>query len=84
MFIRLFKKYSLSQLRLPKLHNWRYHIITMIKEYGAINGFTTETYETLHKDAVKNPYRASNKRQPTDQMIKTVGGDASYLICITN
>lgn len=47
----------------------------MIKEYGAINGFTTETYETLHKDAVKNPYRASNKRQPTDQMIKTVGCD---------
>jgi hypothetical protein len=44
----------------------------MIKEYGAINGFTTETYETLHKDAVKKPYRASNKRQPTDQMIKTV------------
>ena len=26
-----------------------------IKEYGAINGFTTETYETLHKDAIKNP-----------------------------
>jgi hypothetical protein len=42
----------------------------MIKEYGAINGFTTETYETLHKDAVKKPYRASNKRQLTDQMIK--------------
>jgi len=61
---------------LPKLHNWRYHIIASIKEYGAINGFTTETYETLHKDAVKKPYRASNKRQPTDQMIKTVGFDS--------
>ena len=45
----------------------------MIKEYRAINGFTTETYKTLHKDTVKKPYRASNKRQPTDQMIKTVG-----------
>ena len=43
-----------------------------IKEYGAINGFTTETYETLHKDAVKKPYRASNKRNAMDQMIKTV------------
>jgi len=45
----------------------------MIKEYGAINGFTTETYKTLHKDAVKKSYRASNKRKATDQMIKTVG-----------
>ena len=61
-----------SDLKLPKLHNWHYYVITTIKEYGAINGFTTETYETLHKDAIKKPYRASNKCQPTDQMIKTV------------
>ena len=76
LFVELFQKYSPSDLKLPKLHNWRYHIIASIKEYGAINGFTTETYETLHKDAVKKPYRASNKRQPTDQMIKTVGFDS--------
>jgi len=31
-----------------------------------------ETYESLHKDAVKKPYRASNKREPTGQMIRTV------------
>ena len=72
MFVKLFKKYSKSDLRLPKLHNWSYHIIASIKEHGAINGFTTETYETLHKDAVKKPYRASNKRDATNQMIKTV------------
>lgn len=71
-FVNLFQKYSPSELRLPKLHNWCYHVIPTIKEYGAINGFTTETYESLHKDAVKKPYRASNKRQATDQMIKTV------------
>jgi len=71
-FCKLFKKYSPSELRLPKLHNWCYHIIPTIKEYGAINGFTTETYESLHKDSVKKPYRASNKRKATDQMIKTV------------
>ena len=68
LFVKLFKKYSPSELRLPKLHNWCYHI----KEYYAINGFTTETYESLHKDSVKKPYRASNKRKATDQMIKTV------------
>src|SRR5271154_1033078 len=75
-FVNQFKKYSPSGLHLPKLHNWCYHVIPIIKEYGAINGFTTETYESLHKDAVKKPYRASNKRNATDQMIKTV----SYLI----
>jgi len=71
-FTKLFKDYSPSELRLPKLHNWCYHITTAIREYGAINSFMTETYETLHKDAIKKPYRASNKRRPTDQMIKTV------------
>ncbi len=72
-FVELFAMFSPSELRLPKLHNWCYHIIPAIKEYGAINGFTTETYESLHKDAVKKPYRASNKREPTGQMIRTVG-----------
>ena len=71
-FVKLFKAYSPSQLQLPKLHNWCYHIISTIQEYGVINGFTTETYESLHKDTVKNPYRASNRRNATDQMIKTV------------
>src|SRR6266516_5283266 len=73
LFVKLFQKYLPSDLKLPKLHNWCYHVITTIKEYGAINRFTTETYEILHKDAVKKPYRASNKRNATDQMIKTVG-----------
>lgn len=79
LFVKLFQKYSPSGLKLPKLHNWCYHIITSIKEYGAINGFTTETYESLHKDSVKKPYRASNKRNATDQMIKTV---STVHICI--
>ena len=72
LFVKLFKKYSPSELRLPKLHNWCYHIIPTIKEYGAINGFTTETYESLHKDSVKKPYRASNKRDATGQIIQAV------------
>ena len=77
-FVKLFKVYSPSELRLPKLHNWCYHVIMAIKEHGAINGFTTKTYETLHKDAVKNPYRASNRRNATDQMIRTV---SVYFTC---
>jgi hypothetical protein len=70
--VKLFKDYSRSGLKLPKLHNWMYHIVSSIEEFGAINGFTTETYEFLHKDYVKNPYRASNKREAIGQMINTV------------
>ena len=71
-FVKLFREYSPSELKLLKLHNWCYHITTAIREYGAINGFTTETYESLHKDSVKKPYRASNKREAMGQMIQTV------------
>ncbi len=51
---------------------WRYHTINTIRRYSAINGLTTETYETLHKNWVKNPYRISNKKNVLDQIIKTV------------
>uniref|UniRef100_U9UFB6 Uncharacterized protein n=3 Tax=Rhizophagus irregularis TaxID=588596 RepID=U9UFB6_RHIID len=71
-FVKLFKTFSRSELRLPKLHMWRYHTIQTIKRYGAINGLTTETYETLHKNWVKNPYRISNKKNVLDQIIKTI------------
>jgi len=70
--VKLFHEYSPSELKLLKLHNWCYHIVAAIKEYSVINGFTTETYEYLHKDTVKKSYQASNKRHATDQMIQTV------------
>jgi len=40
--------------------------------YGAINGYTTETYETLHKDFVKIPYRSSIKKNVETQLLETV------------
>ena len=51
---------------------WRYHTINTIRRYGALNGLTTETYETLHKNWVKNPYRMTNKKNVLDQMLKIV------------
>ena len=72
LFLKLFTKYSPLQLKLPKLHNWCYHIIVAIKEYSAINGFTAETYKTLHKDYVKKLYRASNKCDTTGQIIQAI------------
>ena len=41
--------------------------------YGAINGYTTETYESLHKDFVKTPYRLSNKKNIEFQLLQTAG-----------
>ena len=65
-------RYSSSQLQLPKFHNLNCDIIPSIVEYGVITSFSTETYETLHKEWVKNPYRMSNKRDAILQMLRTV------------
>lgn len=53
-----------------------------ITEYGAINNFTTETYETLHKEFVKNPYRMSNRRNATLQMLQTVSKSNYHVISL--
>ena len=71
-FIALFMPIVDTEMKYPKLHNWCYHIVNTIQEYGAINGFSTETYESLHKFCVKIPYRMSNHRNATSQMINTV------------
>ena len=49
-----------------------YHIIDSIQMYGAVNGYTTETYESLHKDFVKIPYRISNKKNVESQILQIV------------
>ncbi|GET01209.1 hypothetical protein GLOIN_2v1783703 [Rhizophagus clarus] len=72
MFVKAFKFVSPSNLKLPKLHLWVYHIIDSIRSYGAINGYTTETYESLHKYFVKIPYRISNKKDVEPQLLRTV------------
>lgn len=72
MFVKAFKFVSPSNLKLPKFHSWVYHIIDSIRSYGAINGYTTETYESLHKYFVKIPYRISNKKDVEPQLLRTV------------
>ena len=71
-FIDLFKTYSPSELKLPKLHSWIYHTTDLIKKYGSLNRFCTETYESLHKDFVKTPYYLSNKQNIEIQLMKIV------------
>ena len=79
-FIKIFSRFNPSDLRLPKLHSWRYHVIPAIRKFGAVNGFTTETYETLHKFYVKNPYRKSNKKEVMKQILNKVSYNAIYHI----
>lgn len=81
MFVQIFQFISPSGLKLPKLHSWVYHIIDSIRSYGAINGYTTETYESLHKDYVKMPYRSSNKKNVETQLLQTVS-DNKLIYCI--
>jgi len=47
-------------------------VIPSIRQYGSINGMSTETYETLHKNNVKNPYRMTNKKKYVPQMLNMV------------
>ncbi|RHZ88667.1 hypothetical protein Glove_21g121 [Diversispora epigaea] len=62
--------FSRSNLKFPKLHSWIYHIVDTIREHRAINGYTTETYESLHKTYVKIPYRLSNKKNVEKQIME--------------
>ncbi|KAF0540929.1 hypothetical protein F8M41_006029 [Gigaspora margarita] len=71
-FIKLFKTSSTSKLKFPKLHSWVYHTTDLIKKYGCLNGFSTETYKSLHKDFVKTLYYLSNKQNIEDQIMKMV------------
>ena len=68
--MELFSDYSPSNLNLPKFHTWMMHTSSMIRNFGAINGYTTETYEFLHKYYVKDPYRFSNKKNEMNQILK--------------
>ena len=84
-FVSVFADYSPSRCKIPKNHVLRYHIISAIRRYEAINGMSTETFETLHKENVKNPYRMSNKKNYIIQMIKTVNSNIyRYLSIHTN
>lgn len=58
----------------------RYHVIPSIRLYGFMNVMSTETYETLHKSNVKNPYRSTNKKNYVLQMLKTVYIGISLLV----
>ncbi|GES99639.1 hypothetical protein GLOIN_2v1764901 [Rhizophagus clarus] len=69
-FKKIFSTLSVMECSFPKLHSWRYYAVTAICKYGALNGLLTETYETLYKYYVKNPYRSSNRKKVMKRIVK--------------
>ena len=49
-----------------------FFLVPTIRKYRALNGLSTETYETLHKYYVKNPYRSSNRKNVLRQLVNNV------------
>jgi Plavaka transposase len=53
----------------PKFHSMQ-HYVSLIITHGSLDGYTMELPERLHIDLAKAGYRASNKRQYFQQMVK--------------
>ena len=49
-----------------------FFLVSAIHKYGALNGLSTETYETLYKYYVKNPYCLSNRKNVLRQLVNSV------------
>ncbi|RGB42119.1 hypothetical protein C1646_662458 [Rhizophagus diaphanus] len=71
-FVKLFSSLFTTECSFPKLHSWQYHTVAAIRKYGALNVLSTETYETLHKYYVKNPYRLLNRKDVMHQLVNAV------------
>ncbi|CAG8532864.1 31_t:CDS:2 [Dentiscutata heterogama] len=71
-FIDILGPFTKRECRFSKFHHWIHHTIETIKEYGNLNGLSAETYESLHKQYIKVPYRMSNKRNIDIQILQKV------------
>ena len=56
---------------LPKIHAMQ-HYEQRVKDFGVPGNFDTEYTEHQHIPDAKDPYRASNKRNPVEQMLRFV------------
>ncbi|GLB44088.1 putative zn-finger domain-containing protein [Lyophyllum shimeji] len=56
-----------DNFNIPKLHNIQHYVDTIVA-LGSADGYNSESPERLHIDFAKEAYRASNKRDYTEQM----------------
>ncbi|KIJ42682.1 hypothetical protein M422DRAFT_254118 [Sphaerobolus stellatus SS14] len=69
-FKSVFIKYGVwEHFRIPKIHMME-HYVMLIHLKGAADGFSTEQSEHLHIDCAKQGYRASNRKEYTEQMVR--------------
>ncbi|KAG8709875.1 hypothetical protein FRC08_017932 [Ceratobasidium sp. 394] len=68
---RVGKNGVIEHFNIPKLHNAR-HVPEQVMLKGAITNYSTETMERLHIDFIKDGYRASNRREWLQQLIRWV------------
>ncbi|KAG5644631.1 hypothetical protein H0H81_009458, partial [Sphagnurus paluster] len=57
-----------EHFNIPKLHSM-VHYVDSIEALGSLDGYNSESPERLHIDFAKEAYRASNKRDYTEQMV---------------
>ncbi|KAG6807681.1 hypothetical protein H0H92_006720 [Tricholoma furcatifolium] len=57
-----------EDFNIPKLHSLL-HYAEAIRSLGSADGYNTESPERLHIDLAKEAYRASNKRDYSEQMV---------------
>ncbi|KAJ7250083.1 hypothetical protein B0H12DRAFT_1234544 [Mycena haematopus] len=56
-----------EHFNIPKFHSLQ-HYVDAIRRLGSADGYNTESPERLHIDFAKKAYRASNRRDYTEQM----------------
>ncbi|EPQ50020.1 hypothetical protein GLOTRDRAFT_51190, partial [Gloeophyllum trabeum ATCC 11539] len=66
VFVRLKTR---THFNIAKIHSMQ-HYLDAIRAYGSCDGYNTESPERLHIDYAKDAYRASNKREYTEQMTR--------------
>ena len=57
-------------ISIPRIHALR-HYHQLIQQFGAPNGLCTSITESKHIDAVKKPWRKSNRHEALGQMLIT-------------
>ena len=71
-------RYHTGKYQITKIANYdlasycNFFLVFAIHKYSALNSLSTETYETLHKYYVKNPYRSSNRKDVLRQLMNNI------------
>ena len=73
-----FRKIGCS-VDLPKIHAMQ-HYQQRVKDFGVPGNFDTETTEHQHKSDAKDPYRATNQRDPVEQMLRFIHRRTAILL----